>query len=83
MPLHTYILPSLSTGQYYVGHTENLRKRLQEHNNGRDTSTRGCGPWELFDAEEFPSRSEAARRERELKQKKDRLQIEQVAGASR
>jgi putative endonuclease len=83
MPYHMYILRSVSTSQYYVGHTENLRKRLQEHNNGRNHLTKGRGPWELFHAEEFPTRSEAFHREMEVKRLKSRKQIEQVARASR
>ena len=83
MPFQMYILRSLSSGRFYLGHTEDLRKRLQEHNNGRTPSTRGRGPWEIFHAEEFSSRSEAARRERQVKRLKSRLQIEQLAGASR
>lgn len=43
-----YILRSLSTARYYVGHTQDLPKRVQEHNNGRTLSTRGRGPWEIF-----------------------------------
>jgi putative endonuclease len=83
MPFHMYIFRSVSPRQYYVGHTENLRKRLQEHDNGRSRSTKGRGPWELFHAEEFSTRSAASRREREIKRMKSRAQIEEVARASR
>ena len=83
MPFHMYILRSVSNGRYYIGHTEDLRKRTQGHNNGRNASTRGRGPWELFHAEEFSSRSAAARREREIKRMKSRAHIEEVARASR
>jgi len=62
---------------------EYLPQRLQEHNNGRTPSTRGRHPWELYYAEEYPTRGEAARRERQIKGMKSRSQIEQLAGASR
>jgi predicted GIY-YIG superfamily endonuclease len=39
MPFHVYILRSQTTGRFYVGHTENLVKRIFEHNNNRTPST--------------------------------------------
>jgi len=50
MPFHTYILRSQATGRFYVGHTENLNKRLAEHHSNRTPSTKNRGPWELFDS---------------------------------
>ena len=35
MPFHVYILRSQSTGRFYIGHTENLIKRIFEHNSNR------------------------------------------------
>jgi hypothetical protein len=35
MVFHVYILRSASTGRFYVGHTENLAKRIVEHNSNR------------------------------------------------
>jgi putative endonuclease len=78
-----YILQSVSTSRFYIGHTQDLSIRFQEHNDGRDSSTRGRGPWELFYTEEFPTRSEASRRERQIKQMKSRRWIEELARASR
>jgi len=66
-----------------VGHTRDLPNRLQEHLNGRVPSTRHRGPWKLFYSEEFSTRSEASRRERQVKQMKSRSWIEQLARASR
>ncbi len=83
MPFHRYILQSSSTGRFYVGHTQNLFFRLQEHIDGRTPSTRGRGPWTLFYSEEFSTRAEASRRERQVKQMKSRAWIEQLARASR
>jgi len=83
MSFQMYILRSISTGRFYVGHTEYLPQRLQEHNNGRTPSTRGRRPWELYYAQEYPTRAEAARRERQIKGMKNRSRIEQLAGASR
>jgi putative endonuclease len=44
MPFYAYILRSQRTGGFYIGHTENLRKRLFEHNNNRTDSIRDRGP---------------------------------------
>ena len=65
---HVYILRSLRNGKLYVGHTDNLQRRVAEHNAGRGGRfTRQQGPWELVHAEPHPDRSTAARRELYLK----------------
>ena len=51
----------------YIGSTEDVRNRVMLHNEGRVKSTKGYGPWELLGEEEYPSRSEAFRREHFLK----------------
>ena len=68
MAFHVYVLRSLSTGRFYVGHTENLARRISEHNKNRTTSIKNRGPWAFFYSEEYATRSEASRREREIKQ---------------
>jgi len=83
MPFHTYILRSESTGQFYVGHTENLTKRIFEHNNNRTTSIKNRGPWKLFYSEVFDTPSDATGREREIKRMKSRNYIESLTRASR
>ena len=83
MPFYMYILRSASTGKFYVGHTENLTKRIVEHNSNRAASTKNRGPWGLVYWEEFATRSEASRRERAIKGKKSHAWIEQMARASR
>jgi len=76
MPFHCYILKSQSTGSFYVGHTENLTKRIFEHSNNGTPSIKNRGPWELFYSEAFETRSEAAQRERHIKSMKSRHFIE-------
>ena len=83
MVFHTYVLKSQSTGRFYIGHTENLTKRIFEHNNNRTPSIRNREPWELFYSEGFATRSEAMHRERQLKKMKSHAYIESLAGASR
>ena len=75
MPYFVYVLKSESSGKSYVGHTSNLSKRLVEHNNGKSLSTRNKGPWKLIYQEEYPTRSEAANRERYFKSVKGRMEL--------
>ena len=47
--------------------TDNIERRLSEHNSGKVTSTKGYIPWELVHLETFDSRVEARKREKFLK----------------
>ena len=60
---HAYILKSLKDNRYYYGHTENIEKRLNEHNRGKVKSTKSRRPFVLHYFESFGSKSEAAKRE--------------------
>ena len=62
-----YILQSEKTGRYYTGSTIDLENRLQEHNSGETTSTRSGIPWKVVYVEEFLTRSDADRKEKEIK----------------
>lgn len=62
-----YILKSTTTGKYYIGMTENIERRLKEHNSGKTTSTKGRGPWEIAYREECADRASAWKRERQIK----------------
>jgi putative endonuclease len=65
-----YILYSKSRDQYYIGQTEDITRRLAQHNAGYSKTTKSGIPWELLYSEEYQSRAEAFRREQELKSKK-------------
>jgi putative endonuclease len=67
-----YILYSLSKDKYYIGQTNNLTRRIQEHNSGKTNSTRTGIPWELKYTKEFETRSKAMRFEKKLKGMKSR-----------
>ena len=73
-----YILRSLSTGRYYVGHTNDLPHRLHQHNSGYSISTKSGIPWKLVYSEQFQKRSEAMIREREIKRQKSRSAIARI-----
>jgi putative endonuclease len=67
--LHVYILVNPS-GRFYVGHTDDLSARLENHNRDGPTIgkfTRKNGPWKLVWSEPHSIRSSAMLREREIK----------------
>ncbi|HEU5291721.1 MAG TPA: GIY-YIG nuclease family protein [Cyclobacteriaceae bacterium] len=62
-----YAIKSLADGRIYVGMSQNVSKRLMEHNSGKTKSTKGYRPWQLIYTELLPSRLEARKREKYLK----------------
>jgi len=86
MPFSVYILYSTRADRYYVGHTSDLSQRVVSHNRVDEPEghyTRKNGPWEVVWVEEgFGTRSEAMRREREIKGWKSRRRIEELIGRS-
>jgi putative endonuclease len=74
----TYILWSEKLQKYYVGHTDNLSRRITEHNTGKSTYTKLGKPWSLAYHEEFTTKAEAMGREREIKHRKSRRYIESI-----
>ena len=45
---YTYILESkIKTGERYIGHTSDLKKRLEEHNDGKCSHTTKLKPWKI------------------------------------
>jgi putative endonuclease len=68
-PYHVYIV-RCNDGTFYTGITNNLEKRLLQHNGnmwGGAKYTRGRGPVELVYIEKYPTRKDAAKREWEIK----------------
>jgi len=62
-----YILQSETSERFYVGSTDDLRRRISEHLRGHTLATRGRGPWKLVYTEQLESLLEARRRELEIK----------------
>ena len=62
-----YILFSSSFNRYYTGHTDNLPKRLKDHNNGKVRSTRAYRLWVVIHTETYKTKSEAYKREMQIK----------------
>ncbi len=67
MPFVVYIIYSSKHDVYYKGYTENIEKRLEFHNTDKSKYTAGKGPWVLVYQEKFDSKSDALKREKQLK----------------
>ena len=68
MPQHfIYILES-SNGKYYIGYTTDLKRRMDQHKRGKGSKfVRGFGFKKLLYHESYNTKSEALKREAELK----------------
>ena len=81
MPFYTYIIYSASLNQYYIGHSEKLEDRLSRHINSGSKATKKANDWKLVYTESFETRSEAYRREVEIKKMKSRQYIEKLVSS--
>ena len=79
---HVYVLESLTTGRRYIGATEDLERRLMDHNRGKNFSVRGRGPFKIICAESFATRADAEARERRLKSFKGGNALRRLLAAS-
>ncbi len=70
---YVYILQSSVDESFYIGFTENLEKRLNQHNNGESNYTSRKIPWKLVYFEEFSTKTDAIKRERFLKAQKNKV----------
>ena len=64
---YTYVLESIKDGDYYIGYTNNLKRRLAEHNKGLNFSTKFRKPFKLIYFEACLNMKDAKRREHYLK----------------
>ena len=64
---YVYAISSNSRKYIYVGITNNLDRRIDEHNKGYNKTTRAYRPFKLILAEGFATRSAAREREKYLK----------------
>ena len=63
-----YIIFSERVGRKYIGQTEDLALRLDQHNSNYFKSyTNNKDPWQLVHSEKFQTRSEALSREKYFK----------------
>ena len=72
MPFFVYILQSQKDLSFYIGFTANLQQRLRKHNNARTGYSASKKPWNIVYFESFDNKSDALKRERFLKNQKNR-----------
>lgn len=73
-----YILQSLKNGRYYIGSTNNIERRLQEHNSGKTKSLQYLLPIELKFTYTCQTISEARKLELRLKKLKSRKILDTI-----
>ncbi|MCK5060137.1 MAG: GIY-YIG nuclease family protein [Candidatus Pacebacteria bacterium] len=64
---YVYLLKSKTNDKWYTGSTDNLRKRLKEHNDGKSAWTRKGIPWMLIYYEASYDKNDTRSRELYLK----------------
>ena len=67
MMYYVYMLKSEKDGSLYVGYTNDLKRRLVEHNDKRNVSTKHKAPFQLVYYEAYKARADARHREDMLK----------------
>ena len=72
---YVYVLISKKFKKSYVGKTNNLIRRLNEHNNGMSCYTKRFLPWELVFKEEFKTEIEAIKKEKYFKSHAGRIYL--------
>ena len=78
MKYYIYILYSSKIDHYYIGYCSDLTQRLLRHNSGSTTYTKRGIPWVMVYSEFYEEKTDAIKRERELKRMKSRNYIESL-----
>jgi putative endonuclease len=64
---YVYLLKSKKDREFYIGFTNDINRRINEHNNGEVPSTESRIPFELIYVEGYKSEKDARQREHNLK----------------
>ena len=75
---YVYVLRSLKDGLFYIGQTNDLKRRYGEHRRGENISTSKRLPLELIFYEAYPSKEDVERRERYFKTTKGKTTLKQM-----
>jgi putative endonuclease len=75
---YVYLLLSQKDGRTYTGSTDNLERRLEEHNTGKNISTKYRSPFTLIYQKEYSTLDEARKAERYLKTKSGRKELKKI-----
>ena len=61
---YVYVLQSIKDNKLYIGFTDNLKRRVHEHNEGKNFSTKSRKPFRLVFYEALLNKEEALAREK-------------------
>jgi putative endonuclease len=64
---YVYLIKSLKENFFYVGSTDDLKRRFSEHNNRKNLATKHYAPFKLIYYEAYRSKKDALIRENKLK----------------
>ena len=73
-----YILQSDKDGKFYVGYTNNIRRRVDEHNNGEVSITKHRRPFRLVYLEGYLNQQDATASEKFFKTGWGRTHLKKV-----
>jgi len=80
---YVYILQSEKNAKYYIGSTNDLNRRLSEHNSGQTKSLMNLLPMKLVFSKACNIKGEARRIERHLKKLKSRVIVQRIVAEGR
>jgi len=75
---YTYIIQSQCDNSYYIGHSSDIKIRLEHHNLGLSRYTSKKVPWILVYIETYQTKGEASKRELFLKKQRNHSFYEQL-----
>ena len=75
---YVYILLSLKDYKFYNGYTNDLKRRVNEHNSGKNIGTKPRRPFQLIYYDAHLSQSDAMRREKYFKTSKCKSTVRQM-----
>jgi putative endonuclease len=64
---YVYLLRDAKSQNTYIGYTNDLKRRIDEHQTGKACQTTRTGDWQLVYYEAFLAKEDAMMRERKLK----------------
>jgi putative endonuclease len=78
----TYVLYSINFNKIYIGYSSDAKKRLAAHNDKRNSGwTKKYQPWVIIHLENFETKTEALKREKQLKTSRGRDFIRGIISA--
>jgi len=82
MPYRVYVIQNRE-GKFYIGLSDDVARRVEQHNAGSSKWTKGKGPWKLVWCSEAMNLSEARKLELLLKRQKGGAGFSRLTGLSR